>query len=127
MGPRMMTHGSIDSANSIQLNQPWFVTSSIFNNSIQKIDDLEGSLGRAQAPTMRIFNPFPRHLALSRLKSNLFLLLVSLIFRTVFTPYLTIRRGVIWLLDDKMGITQMDRAVWLLGGLEPSNVTLSIG
>ncbi|ORX34391.1 hypothetical protein BD324DRAFT_653168 [Kockovaella imperatae] len=63
---------------------------------------------------MGLFKALPRHLALSRLKSNLFLLLLSLIFRTVFTPYLALRRATLWLLSEPMGSKRASYTLWLL-------------
>ena len=64
---------------------------------------------------MALFNPLPRTLALTRLKSNLFLLLLSFLFRSVFTPYLTLRRGLIWIVDERLDSRFMSNVFWVGG------------
>lgn len=61
---------------------------------------------------------FPRSLALTRLKSNLFFLFLALFFQHIFTPYRTIRHGLIWLLDERLDMHMAAEAVsWAGAGL----------
>jgi hypothetical protein len=53
--------------------------------------------------TCALIRPLPRPLALTRLKSNLFILFLSLLIRTLFTPYISIKRGITALLDQLQG------------------------
>lgn len=61
----------------------------------------------------RVFTPFPKPLALYRLKSNAFLLLLTTIIRTLFTPYTTLRRGIIHLFSSSW----LENVIW--GSGEP--------
>ena len=64
---------------------------------------------------MAIINSLPRQLALTRLKANLFFLLLSVLVRTVFTPYTTLRRGSLWILKDKLDLQWAGTAWWVMG------------
>jgi hypothetical protein len=49
----------------------------------------------------RLFKPFPQPIALSRLKSNAFLLILTTLIRSLFTPYTSLRRAVIRLFSTR--------------------------
>ncbi|RSH90266.1 hypothetical protein EHS25_001600 [Saitozyma podzolica] len=49
---------------------------------------------------LAVFRPLPVSLARTRLKSNFLALLLSSFVQTLFTPYLSIRRSVIYLIDE---------------------------
>ena len=65
---------------------------------------------------MRFISPLPRQLAVSRLKANLFLLFLSLLVRTVFTPYTTLRRGIEQLGDEFWQRGLVRKGFWSAGG-----------
>ncbi|GFZ49157.1 hypothetical protein JCM24511_06907 [Saitozyma sp. JCM 24511] len=52
------------------------------------------------APLLALFRPLPVSLARTRLKSNFLALLFFSFVQTLFTPYLSIRRSVIYLIDE---------------------------
>lgn len=70
----------------------------------------------SSAKTMtRLFQPLPRPTALVRLKFNLFLLFLLAVLRTVFTPYLAIRRN-LTLLGDELQRRRGGQRSWVGSG-----------
>lgn len=63
---------------------------------------------------MAVLTKFSRPLALTRLKSNLFLLFLTIIIRSVFTPYTMIRRGIVYLAQEA-GITSLGSVITASG------------
>lgn len=73
----------------------------------------------------RVFRPLPPGLAHTRLKSNVLALILSIFLRYVFTPYRTIRRGLIWYADEYLQHrvggqpSQASQGFWFLGQSSP--------
>lgn len=73
------------------------------NNAFQSpymILRLDVTTGCHKTEMDRLFTPFPQYIAVNRLKSNAFILFLSLLFRTLFTPYTSLRRGLIRLFNS---------------------------
>ena len=61
---------------------------------------------------MQLFTPLPPSLAQTRLKTNLFGLLLAALGRSIFTPYLTVRRIFVWAVDEHIQHRRGSSASW---------------
>ena len=59
----------------------------------------------------RLFARLSQPVAENRLKSNAFILVLTILIRNLFTPYTTLRGGIIQLFDSRW----VSGAIWLLG------------
>lgn len=65
---------------------------------------------------MALLRPLHPSVALQRLKSNLFFLFLAWTATTIFTPFTTLVRGSIWLIDEKLGSGSLMAWTWSLLG-----------
>lgn len=65
---------------------------------------------------MALLRPLHPSVARQRLKSNLFFLFLAWTATTIFTPFTTLVRGSIWLIDEKLGSGSLMAWTWSLLG-----------